>query len=59
MKLKIITKDEQVLFFKALTKARRASDEPNRTDEDRLKNMELYLNIAFGICGRVRERWGT
>lgn len=57
LELKIITVDEHAIFFKALNSARKASVEINRTDEDRLKNMELYLNMAQTIITKIRERW--
>jgi hypothetical protein len=27
------------------------------SDEERLKNMELYLNTAIGLCNAIRKRW--
>lgn len=57
MNIRIITQEEHDVFFKALNSARKASVEPDRTDEDRLKNMELYLNLGLSQCSKIRERW--
>jgi hypothetical protein len=59
MNLKIITQSEWNDISDALYRVRKAHNTPNRADEERLKDMELYLNVALGLCGKVRERWGV
>jgi len=57
MNLRIITKDEWNSISDALYYVRKSHGEPNTNDEERLKNMELYLNTAIGLCGEIRKRW--
>jgi hypothetical protein len=54
---RIITKSEEYEIGKATIQARRMLFEPNRNDEDRLNNAVLYLNVAIGLCDKVRKRW--
>ena len=57
MNMKIITKDEFNNISDALYYVKKSYNTPNTTDEERLKNMELYLNTAIGLCGEIRKRW--
>lgn len=41
----------------ALYYVRKSMNRVGVDDEKRLKDMELYLNVALGLCGKIRERW--
>lgn len=58
MNLKIITKQEWGDISDALFYVRKSYNTPNQDDEARLKNIELYLQTALGLCGQIRKRWG-
>ena len=54
---KAITLDEWNSISDALYYVRKSHNALYQTDEERLKNMELYLNVAIGLCGAIRKRW--
>jgi hypothetical protein len=54
---RIITHLEWAAISDALYYIRKSYNAPNKTDEERLKDMELYLNVASGLCGEIRKRW--
>lgn len=54
---RIITHQEWKEIADMLYNVRKAYNEPNREDEERLKNMEMYLQCGLAACDRVRKRW--
>ncbi len=52
MEIKMITQEEWNNILDAMHYVRKAYNDPKKSDEERLKEMEMYLGAGVRLCSR-------